>query len=158
MMKWKKRGLMFISLNVMLWGYVHTSGQAVGRMEIKDGWEFTQAGMNEWKPASVPGTVHTDLLNNKLIPDPFFRTNEKDLQWIDKVNWEYRTNFEIPPEMLRAKNIQMVFNGLDTYADVYLNDMPLFSADNMFRTWQVDVKPYIKQKKYPAHILSFPYP
>lgn len=146
MMKWKKRGFMFISLNVMLWGYVHTSGQAVGRMEIKDGWEFTQAGMNEWKPASVPGTVHTDLLNNKLIPDPFFRTNEKDLQWIDKVNWEYRTNFEITPEMLRAKNIQMVFNGLDTYADVYLNDMPLFSADNMFRTWQVDVKPYIKQK------------
>ncbi len=120
--------------------------QQRGKIEIKDGWQFSQAGMNQWKPAQVPGTVHTDLLNNQLIPDTFYRTNEKDLQWIDKVNWEYKTFFEIPAEILRSNNIQLIFNGLDTYADVYLNEMPLFSADNMFRIWRVDVKPYLKQK------------
>ncbi|MGC8825086.1 MAG: beta-mannosidase [Bacteroidales bacterium] len=139
-------GHVLICLGLMLMGNKPMKGQPIGSMEIKEGWQFTQAGMNEWKPATVPGTVHTDLLNNKIIPDPFYRTNEKDLQWIDKVNWEYRTTFEITPEVLRAKNIQLVFKGLDTYADVYLNDTPLFSGDNMFRTWQVDVKPYIRQK------------
>jgi beta-mannosidase len=115
-------------------------------IEINKGWQFSQAGMNEWKPAQVPGTVHTDLLMNKIISDPFYRTNEKDLQWIDKVNWEYQTVFEVPQELLRSKNIQLVFKGLDTYADIFLNDNPILSADNMFREWKVDVKPYIRQK------------
>ncbi|MCX7987000.1 MAG: glycoside hydrolase family 2 protein [Bacteroidales bacterium] len=142
----QKRWVSFFYLFTVVAGISNLTGQSLGKKEIKDGWQFSQAGMNEWKPATVPGTVHTDLLDNKVIPDPFFRTNEKDLQWIDKVNWEYQTVFEVSPEVLRAKNIILVFYGLDTYADIYLNDAPLFSADNMFRTWKIDIKPYVKQK------------
>lgn len=107
---------------------------------ISTGWQFRQAGLGDWLPATVPGTVHTDLLDNKKVEDPFYRTNEKKQQWIDKVNWEYRTTFKVTPQQFSYQCGEMVFYGLDTYADVYLNGQLILSADNMFRTWRVDVK------------------
>jgi beta-mannosidase len=90
---------------------------------------------------TVPGCVHTDLLANKLIDDPFYRDNEKKQQWIDKKDWEYRTTFKVTPQTLAHENVELVFEGLDTYAQVYLNEQLVLSADNMFRTWRVDAKP-----------------
>src|SRR6266566_4511407 len=110
------------------------------RMPLLTGWQFREAGQDKWYPASVPGCVHTDLLNNKLIDDPFYRDNEKRLQWIGKTNWEYQTSFNITPETFARKNLELVFEGLDTYADIFLNSEPLLSTDNMFRTWRVDAK------------------
>src|ERR1700704_568094 len=104
------------------------------------GWQFREASKDKWYPATVPGCVHTDLLNNKLIEDPFYRDNESKLQWIGKTNWEYQTSFNIPAEMYARKNLELVFEGLDTYADIFLNDEPLLSTDNMFRTWRVDAR------------------
>lgn len=110
------------------------------RVPISTGWQFREAGKDKWFPASVPGCVHTDLLNNKLIDDPFFRDNEKKLQWIGKTNWEYQTTLNLTAGMLKRKNLELVFEGLDTYADVFLNDQPLMSTNNMFRTWRVNIK------------------
>ena len=107
-------------------------------------WEFHEARTNDWMPATVPGTVHTDLLANGKIPDPFYRTNERDLQWIDKRDWEYRTAFEISRDALAYDHIDLCFAGLDTYADVYLNDTLVLKADNMFRRWQADIKSHAR--------------
>ena len=52
-------------------------------MELNKNWEFRQTGTTAWLPATVPGTVQTDLLNNKKIEDPYYRLNEQQLQWID---------------------------------------------------------------------------
>ncbi len=109
-------------------------------ISLHSGWQFREAGKDKWYPASVPGCVHTDLLNNKLIDDPFYRDNEKKLQWIGKTDWEYQTIFNVTTEMLGRKNIELIFEGLDTYANVFLNNEPLISTDNMFRTWRVDAK------------------
>ena len=87
-------------------------------MELNKNWEFRQTGTTAWLPATVPGTVHTDLLNNKKIEDPYYRLNERSIQWIDKVNWEYRTTVNLSAEMAGKQNITMEFEGLDTYADV----------------------------------------
>src|SRR6266404_8558439 len=110
------------------------------RTPISTGWQFREAGKDQWSPASVPGCVHTDLLNNKMIDDPFYRDNEKKLQWIGKTDWEYQTTINLTAEMLERTNLELVFEGLDTYADVFLNDKLLISTDNMFRTWRVDAK------------------
>lgn len=112
--------------------------------EFNQGWQFRNRKENKWYPASVPGTVHTDLLANKLIPDPFYRDNEKKLEWIDKADWEYRTNFQVDKETYEKKSIELIFDGLDTYADVYLNDKLILQANNMFRGWRVDIKPFLK--------------
>lgn len=112
--------------------------------EISDGWTFRQADKDEWLPATVPGCIHTDLLANGKIEDPFYRLNEHKLQWIDKVNWEYKTIFEIDEATLSRDRIALDFKGLDTYADVFVNGTQVLSADNMFREWMVDVKTQVK--------------
>ncbi len=113
-------------------------------MQIQTGWQFREAGKTDWYNASVPGCVHTDLLANKLIEDPFYRDNEKKQQWIGKTNWEYRTTFDVTPQTIQRQKVELVFEGLDTYAQVFLNDQALLNADNMFRTWRVDAKPLLK--------------
>ncbi|HBB97186.1 MAG TPA: hypothetical protein DC054_17550 [Blastocatellia bacterium] len=110
------------------------------RMPLSTGWQFREAGKEKWYPASVPGCVHTDLLSNKLIDDPFYRDNEKKLQWIGKTDWEYQTTFNLTAGLLTRRNIELVFEGLDTYANVFLNDELLIRTDNMFRTWRVNIK------------------
>src|SRR5918994_3224784 len=82
------------------------------KIPIHTGWQFREAGKDTWYSATVPGCVHTDLLNNKLIEDPFYRDNEQRLQWIGKTDWEYQTNFKVTPEILARNNIELVFEGL----------------------------------------------
>ena len=112
--------------------------------EISAGWTFRQADKEEWLPATVPGCVHIDLLENGKIEDPFYRLNEHQLQWIDKVNWEYKTSFNVDEATFKRDRLALDFKGLDTYADVFVNGTQVLSADNMFREWLVDVKPQLK--------------
>ena len=113
---------------------------------LHEGWKFRQARLTNWYPATVPGVVHTDLLQNKIIEDPFFRLNERGLQWIDKEDWVYETCFTLAADMMWKENMELVFEGLDTYADVYLNDECILKADNMFRRWSIPVKQYIREE------------
>lgn len=116
-------------------------------------WTFSQKGKNLWRKAQVPGTIHTDLMANKIIPDPFFVDNEKDLQWIEKEDWEYKTNFKITKSDLQSDKIEIAFEGLDTYAKVFLNNQEILVADNMFRSWTIDVKPFLKEGVNTLYIL-----
>lgn len=109
-------------------------------------WSFKQSTSSKWYPAQVPGTVHTDLLRNKIIKDPFLDDNEKKVQWVGESNWDYKTEFSCNESILAKPQLSLIFEGLDTYADVYLNDSLVLKADNMFRCWKVDVK-YLLQKK-----------
>ena len=113
-------------------------------MQIHTGWQFREVGKTDWYTATVPGCVHTDLLHNKLIDDPFYRDNEKKQQWIEKKDWEYTARFEVPSKILERERVELVFEGLDTYAKVYLNEQLLLNADNMFRTWRVDSKQFLE--------------
>jgi beta-mannosidase len=113
--------------------------QAVVERVIADGWEFRRAGDTLWLPATVPGTVHTDLLANGVIPDPFYGDNERRLQWIEREDWEYRTTFTVGADDLARAHHELVFDGLDTYATVLLNGEEILAAANMFRRWPVDV-------------------
>jgi len=90
-----------------------------------------------WHGAKVPGTVHTDLLANSLIPDPYVDAPEAGLQWIGLADWEYRTRFDAPR---RGERSDLVFEGLDTFAEVWLNGEKLLDADNAFRTWRFAVQ------------------
>src|SRR5579859_2589597 len=98
---------------------------------LESGWQFRilsttdRSELKQWHPAQVPGVVHTDLLRNKLIPDPFDGDNEFQLQWIGLADWEYQTTFSIDSAALSHEHLDLVFEGLDTYADVYLNDQPI---------------------------------
>lgn len=114
------------------------------QLEINQNWRFRQLHTEKWHAASVPGCVHTDLMQGGLISDPFYRLNELDVQWIDKVDWEYEVNFEIDEKVRLHEQLDLVFQGLDTYATVYLNESLILKADNMFREWRINVKPLLE--------------
>ncbi|MEM9324462.1 MAG: glycoside hydrolase family 2 protein [Bacteroidota bacterium] len=107
---------------------------------LSSGWRFRQVGTEEWRAASVPGCNFTDLLENGLIEDPFDRTNEEALQWIEKEDWEYELVFVVSSEQLAFRQALLLFEGLDTFADIELNGHPVLQANNMFRSWQCEVR------------------
>ncbi len=120
---------------------------------INQNWQFHQIGKPNWFAAKVPGCVHTDLMDNKLIPDPYYRDNEKLVQWIENEDWEYSASFEVEQGLYSKQNLTLCFKGLDTYADVYLNDSLILKTDNMYRSWTVPCKKLIKSGKNSLRIL-----
>ena len=116
------------------------------QIEISKNWEFRQVGTKAWRSAEVPGVVHLDLLKHGLIPDPFWGTNEKEVQWIENENWEYKTTF-LTPSFSKKKNYKLVFEGLDTYATVFLNGKKILECENMFIRYEVNVKGILKKKR-----------
>ncbi len=127
--------------------------QVVERSLTESSWKFRMKNDEKWLKATIPGTVHTDLLDNKKIPDPFYGNNEKQLQWIENEDWEYKTTFSISKKEILQSHIELQFDGLDTYAKVFVNDSLVLIADNMFRSWAVDVKKYIHKGKNKLNIV-----
>ncbi|MDE6331940.1 MAG: glycoside hydrolase family 2 protein [Muribaculaceae bacterium] len=125
-----------LSANAAAFAAVHTQN-------LGGEWKFRQSRTVQWHKAQVPGTVHTDLMDCGLIPDPFIGQNERQVQWVDKEDWIYERDFNLDTAML-ADHVNLVFDGLDTYADVYLNDSLVLKADNMFRRWEVPVEGLLK--------------
>ena len=72
---------------------------------LNDNWQFREAGTDEWLPAQVPGSVHTDLLALERIPDPFVGDNERRVQWVAERDWEYRCTFEVAPRLLDEERV-----------------------------------------------------
>jgi beta-mannosidase len=103
-------------------------------------WQFREAGTKPWLPARVPGCVHRDLLRNKRIPDPFWSANELGLQWIEERVWEYRAAFIVAAGLMAEEEVDLVADGLDTVAEVFLNGASVLESDNMFHSHRVPVK------------------
>ncbi|PTN55919.1 beta-mannosidase [Stenotrophomonas panacihumi] len=124
--------------------------QAFSETRVDTGWQFRQRPDSPqaaahprtlpWQAATVPGTVHTDLFARGLIPDPYVGAAEAGLQWIGLSDWEYRTTFDVSPQTLGNARSDLVFEGLDTFAEVFVNGEKLLNADNFFRTWRVPVQ------------------
>jgi beta-mannosidase len=123
-----------------------TTTKRLQRLEV--GWTLTPVGRavaDEWSgvsvPATVPGSVHTDLLAAGLIPDPYLDDNEALLSWIGRTDWQYSTRFVWG---VRAdERVELQFGGLDTIADIWLNDSLLASTRNMHRSYRFDVTPLL---------------
>lgn len=115
-------------------------------------WEFRQANTPAWKPVKIPASAHTALLQNGMIEDPFYRDNEEKLQWIEKEDWEFQTTFDVSAEVLAKQHVELIFKGLDTYAQIYLNDSLILETDNMFRTWRVEARSLLKPSGNTLHI------
>ncbi len=112
-------------------------------------WEFQYQG--QWYPAFVPGYIHTDLIDNKLIPNPFYGRNEDSVQWVSDSCWVYRLLFDgtnIDPN----QHPELVFEGVTGYAEFYLNGEPLLNqegqnyTDNSYRTWRFLLPANVKNK------------
>lgn len=111
---------------------------------LTNSWNFRQAGTAQWHSAEVPGVVHTDLLRHGMVPDPYVDFNADSVQWIENTDWEFSRTINADETLLRNEHIDLVFKGLDTFAEVYLNDTLLGKADNMFRSWEWPIEGKLK--------------
>ncbi|CAK7201561.1 hypothetical protein SEUCBS139899_004267 [Sporothrix eucalyptigena] len=107
------------------------------------GWQWRQLDKgDDWTPCThkKPTTeIYTDLLDAGRIPDPFLDENEKLVQWVGAAEWEYACTLTATAAEMAAVRQVLVFDGLDTFATVYLNDTAILESDNMFHIHRVDV-------------------
>ncbi|WP_183984107.1 beta-mannosidase [Sphingomonas jinjuensis] len=97
-----------------------------------------------WIAARVPGSVQQDLIAAGQVPDPFKGTDEAAIQWVGLTDWQWRTTLTVTPTMLARGHLDLVFDGLDTFARVTVNGRALLTADNAHRRWRADAKPLLK--------------
>jgi beta-mannosidase len=151
------RPLMLALLTLLLPLAMGTVHAQTSTQSLDSGWRFRLAegdshgkdhqGATQWHAAVVPGTVQTDLLAVKLLSDPYYRDNEAKVQWAGLSDWQYQTSFTVDKATLARDHVDLVFDGLDTYADVYLNGRKLTATDNMFRRWRIPVKMALHEGK-----------
>jgi beta-mannosidase len=111
----------------------------VTSQSLSGAWQLRQTGTDEWVAAQVPGGVHTDLMDAGRISDPFVGDEELRVQWVAERDWEYRRTFTVDGAVAAEDRVALVFDGLDTLAEVRLNGKLIGKANNMFRTWRWDV-------------------
>lgn len=114
-------------------------------------WSFTQGGgghgtkNGEWLAVSqFPTTVHVELLKAERIPDPFLGLNEWEVQWVGESDWAFKNTFEVSAKELAAVNVDLVFDGLDTFASVEFNGHKILDTKNQFIAYRAPVKQYLK--------------
>jgi beta-mannosidase len=123
---------------------IGTASAQESHIPLNDGWSFCQVGKEQWYSAEVPGVVQTDLLRHGLIPDFYQGSNIDSVQWIENEDWIYKRTIVANDSLLKHGHVDLVFKGLDTFAEVYLNDSLLGKADNMFRTWEWGIKELLR--------------
>ncbi|MEH7436847.1 glycoside hydrolase family 2 protein [Neobacillus drentensis] len=100
-----------------------------------------------WMTTAVPGDVHSTLIERKMIDDPFYGHNDLKCQWVEEKVWWYRSTFEFHDEIQKGDRYELIFEGLDTFATVYLNGVELGSTENMFISHSFEVARELKQGK-----------
>lgn len=111
----------------------------------------------DWMDASVPCDVHTQLMRAGRIEDPAVGANDVSTRWVEKQIWVYRTVFSVTAKDLSAAILELVFQGLDTYADVYVNDVFAAHFENMFTEHRVDLHACAKEGENRLSVIFYPF-
>jgi len=118
----------------------------MNRTTLHDGWTLRAAGgpvpdhiAGRTIDAQVPGTAHTDLLTAGLIEDPYVDLGENELVWAHRAQWLYATTFAAQPAA-DDERVDLVFDGLDTVAEISMDGALIGSTANMHRGYRFDVR------------------
>ncbi|XP_062903035.1 beta-mannosidase isoform X1 [Mobula hypostoma] len=118
-------------------------------------WEVRNGNGSVRAPATVPGNVHSALLNGGVIRDPYYRFNDVAYRWIALDNWTYSRTFTLPPDVRKWKRVNLVCDGLDTAATILINNVTIGTSSNMFHRYTFDSTNVIKEQNYiEVHFLS----
>ena len=106
------------------------------------GWQLIDAKGQIKAPFAVPGDVHSTLLANEIVPDPYWRDNETSLDWVHENQWMLERQFEFTGDP--SKRHFLVFETVDCLAEFYLNDVKVGDCNNQFLRWEFDVSGQLK--------------
>ena len=117
---------------------------------LNDNWRMKVLGENvyhipeEFVETQVPGSVYSTFLEHGLMPDPYYRDNELQALKLMDNDFIFEKDFEVSAEMLQADSVLLCFDGVDTLADIFLNDELIGQAYNMHRVWEIDIRELAK--------------
>ena len=124
---------------------------------LSQGWTLTGDTLDIQLTVAVPSVVQQALYEAGRIAHPYLGTAENDLLWISNHPWTYALDFDANPELMKEAQVDLIFEGIDTDAEVVLNGQKLFSADNQFRQWKAGVKALLKDKGNRLEVRFAPY-
>ena len=113
-------------------------------IDLNGAWKFKSTDEDTWMDGIVPGTVQQDLIRLGRLEDPFYRDKELDAQWVEKKEWEYERRFTVDEAFLLMDKIILDCRGLDVICELYLNDAPVATTQNMFIEYEFDVKQQLR--------------
>lgn len=122
-------------------------------LSLNGQWRMRDITDSEWIASKVPGTVFSDLYREGKIEDPFYRDNEDIVFKMSYNKYEFEREFDVSSELLYCDKVLLCCEGLDTLAEIKINDTPVANTDNMFVTYEFDVKPFLKEGINHIHIL-----
>ncbi|GAB1155654.1 glycoside hydrolase family 2 TIM barrel-domain containing protein [Paenibacillus illinoisensis] len=97
-----------------------------------------------WIGAEVPGDVHSALVARSIIDPPYYGHNDAKSRWIEQKEWWYRTNFNLVKAEEDQEHFELVFEGLDTFATVYVNGHEVGKTANMLMSHTFDVTTLVR--------------
>jgi len=121
--------------------------------KLRDNWKMRKLPGGPFFKAKVPGSVYGDLLLNKQMEDPFYRDNEDAAFALMESDYEYRTVFSVTRKTLDSDRVLLRCEGLDTVADIFLNNKKIARTENMHRIWEFDVSGILKKEENELKII-----
>lgn len=123
------------------------------KQSLNGQWKFKNSNNKEWLNTTVPGTVYGALLLNNKMDDPYFRDNEIKATELMEDDYEYSFNFKLDSDILSCEKVILSCKGIDTIAEIYINENLIGTAYNMHRLWEYEVKKNLKQGDNSIHII-----
>lgn len=125
---------------------------------LNKGWDLKTDTLDINLQVNLPSEAHADLYAAGLIPHPYGEGDEEQqLQWIPQHQWDYLLKFDVDNKVWNQDNIDLIFNGLDTYADVWLNGEKILHSDNMFVRYEKEVKNLLKKRDNELKVRFYPF-
>lgn len=125
------------------------------KTNLHENWKMKRVGDSKEFAAVVPGSVYNDLLLNNQMEDPYYRDNEMKALKLMDYDYEYYTRFVVEKEYFAMDEVLLHFDGLDTIADIYLNNEKISSTANMHRGWDFSVKEFLKESENELRIIFY---
>lgn len=111
---------------------------------LNGNWKMREVSKSRWLEAQIPGSVMSTLIANKAVGDPFWRLNEYEARELFRKDYEFRREFTLQNEIYEKEKLELVCYGLDTLAEIYINDKLLAKTNNMHRTWSFECKELLR--------------
>ena len=129
------------------------SSMSIQKLDLKGTWEIEQVNGDVKTTGQIPGGIHSALLENGLICDPYYGTNEEKIQWVAKQDWIISRTFQVPPSLMTYEEIFLEVKNPDTFCEFSLNGKLIGKTDSMFYPGKFEVKEYLQPGQNTIEIL-----
>ena len=120
---------------------------------LNGNWKMREVSQSQWLDAEIPGSVMSVLLKHGKAPDPHYRLNEYEVRELFRKDYEFVRKFNVSGELIEKEKIELICYGLDTLAEIYINDSLLAKTNNMHRTWRFECKSFLRKGENQIRIL-----